>query len=107
MWTFNITEICFDKDVPWSGIFDASAFSIHATTNRFKSYSLMQLLFVRGMIIPIQHKVDWELIWRQKGEQIKKDNICKNLRINDNKYKVGDKVMLNNNAAYKYKGAHF
>ena len=34
--------------------------------------------------------------------QINKDNIRKNIKIVDHKYKVGDKFMLNNHVAYKY-----
>ena len=34
--------------------------------------------------------------------QINKDNIRKNNKTFDHDYKVGDKVMLANNAAYKY-----
>ena len=34
--------------------------------------------------------------------QINKDNICKNNKIVDHDYKVRDKFMLNNHAAYKF-----
>ena len=54
------------------------------------------------MILPIKHKVDWELIRQINQMQIIKDNIRKNNKVVDHNYKVGDKVMLNNHAAYKY-----
>ena len=54
------------------------------------------------MILPIKHKVDWELICQQKQTQISKDNIRKNIKRVDHDYKVGDKVILNNNADFKY-----
>ena len=38
--------------------------------------------------------------------QIIKDKIQKGSRIVDPRYKVGDKVMLNNNAAIKYENLH-
>ena len=38
--------------------------------------------------------------------QINKDNICKNNKRVDHDYKVGDKAMLTNNAAYKYETAY-
>ena len=37
-----------------------------------------------------------------KQIQINKDNIHKNIKILYHKYKVGDKFMIDNNAAYKY-----
>ena len=43
--------------------------------------------------------VDWELIHQRKQTQINKYNICENNKRVDHDYKVGDKVMLNNNAA--------
>ena len=46
--------------------------------------------------------MDSELICQQKQAQINKDNIRKNINRVDHDYKVGDKVMLNNSAAYKY-----
>ena len=54
------------------------------------------------MILPIQYKVDWELIRQQKYMQSNRYHIRENSKIVDHYYKVGDKVMLNNNDAYKY-----
>ena len=34
--------------------------------------------------------------------QINKDNICKNIKLVYHDYKVRDKIMLNNQTAYKY-----
>ena len=62
----------------------------------------VQLLFGRDMILPIKHNVDWELISQQNQAQINKYNIRGNIKIDDHTYNVGYKVMLNNNAAYKY-----
>ena len=50
------------------------------------------------MIIPIKHKGDQELTRHQKHTQINKDNIRKNRKLVEHDHKVGDKVMLNNNA---------
>ena len=54
------------------------------------------------MIIPIKHKVDWELICQKNQTQINKDNIRKNRNRVDHDYKVRDKVMITNHTAYKY-----
>ena len=47
--------------------------------------------------------MDQELIFHQNKAQINKDNIHKNIKSDDRDYKVGDKFVLNNNAACKYK----
>ena len=54
------------------------------------------------MVLPIKHKVDWELMRKRKHLQINKHNIRKKIKRDKNDYKVGDKFMLNNSAAYKY-----
>ena len=77
--------------------------AIISTTNRFKCYSPVQLIFGCDMIIPIDHKVDWEIIRQRNQAQINKDNIRENNKRVHHKYKVGYKVMLDNNFAYIYK----
>ena len=91
-----------DKNYPWTVILDAAAFVIHLTTSRQKGYSLGQLIFDRDVIIPKKHRVDWELIRKQKQTKINRDNACKNKHTVDYDYKVGDKVILLNHTAYKY-----
>ena len=54
------------------------------------------------MILPIKYKVDWELTSQRKQTQINKYNTRGNIKRVDHEYKVGDKVMLNNHAAYKH-----
>ena len=54
------------------------------------------------MILPIKHNVDWELIHQKNQTQINKDHICKNSKIVNCDYKVRDKLMLNNKAAFRY-----
>ena len=54
------------------------------------------------MILPIKHKVDWELISQKNQAQIIEDNIYENIKRDDHYYKVRDKVILTNNAGYKY-----
>ena len=80
----------------------AASFLIRSTTSRKKGYSLVQLIFGRDIILPIKHRVGWELIRHQKQTQINIDNACKNKHTDDYEYKVRDKVMLTNRTAYKY-----
>ena len=55
------------------------------------------------MILPIKHEVDWGLLLQLKKTQTNKYDIQKNNKRVDHDYKVGDKVMLVNNDAHKYK----
>ena len=59
-------------------------------------------MFGRDMILPIKHRVDWELIRQQKQTKLNRDNTRENKYIFDFDYKVRDKVMLNKHTAYKY-----
>ena len=80
----------------------AAEFSIHSTNSRQKGYSPSQLIFGRDIILPIKHRVDWELIRQQKQTQINRDNARENKYRLDYDYKVGDKVMVTDHTAYKY-----
>ena len=60
---------------------------------------MFQLVFGHDMIIPIKHKVDWELIRQRKHTEANKYNISENIKRADHDYEVGDRVMLNNNVA--------
>ena len=65
--TFNISKKNYvEKKDPWLGILYAEAFAICSTNKKQKVYILGQLVFGSDMIIPIKHKVDWELIHQQK-----------------------------------------
>ena len=73
--TYNITQTYIDKDDPWSGILAEAAFEIRSTTNRLKDYITGQFLSGRGIILPINLTMNWELIRQRKQMQINKDNI--------------------------------
>ena len=65
MCTFNIKETYVYKDDPWESILAAAAFVIFLTTNGLKGYIPGQLVFDCDIILPIKHKMDWELIRQQ------------------------------------------
>ena len=72
---FNISNKTYvDEDDPWTGIVSAEEFSILSTTNRQKGYSPGQLIFGREMILPIKHRVDFELICHRNHSKINKYN---------------------------------
>ena len=72
----------------------AAEFSIRSTNNRQKGYSPGQLIFGCDIIIPIKHRVDWELIRKRKQTLINRDNTQDNKHRVDYDYKVRDKFML-------------
>ena len=76
--TYNIKDTYIYEDDPWLGILAPVAFEICSTENRLEFYSPGQLVFGRGMILPIKHTSDWELIRQKNQEKINKDNIRKN-----------------------------
>ena len=92
-----------DEDDPWSGILSSEALSINSTANGLKGYSTFQLIFGYDIILPIKYTVDWELVRQKNQTQNNKDNIRENSKRVDHNYKVGDKVTLDNNSAFKYK----
>ena len=54
----------------------------------------MQLVFGRNSILNIKHVADWEHIWQRKQLQINHNNKRKNMRRDNHKYKVGDKILV-------------
>ena len=80
----------------------AAAFAILSTTSRQKGYSPGQLVFGRDIILPIKHRVDWDLIYQKKQTQINRNNACNNKHRVDYDYKVGDKFMLTDHTTYTY-----
>ena len=100
---FNIsTQTYVDKNDPWMVILGAAAFENFWTTNSQNIYSPGQLIFGRDMILPIKHRVDWELLRQQKQMQINKDNTLENGHRVDYDYKVGDNYIITKHTAYKY-----
>ena len=62
------------------GNFAAASLVFLSTTNGLKGYSQGQLVSGNDMVLPIKHKVYWELINQQKQTQINKCNIRKNIK---------------------------
>ena len=97
--TFNISQNYVDKNDPWTGILAVTVFAIVSTTNRQKGYNPGQYIFGRDMILPIKHRVDWELIRQKNQTQNNEYNIHENRHRVDYNYKVRDTVMLTKHTA--------
>ena len=48
-----------DEDNPWGGILAAVAYGVRATIYKTRQASLMQSVFCRDALMPIQHIADW------------------------------------------------
>ena len=94
MRTFNIQQTYVEKNNPWAGILVAAAFENFSTTNSQKGYCPGQLIFGRDIILPIKHRVGWELLRQQKQMQMIRDNTRKNRHRVEHEYKAGDNVIL-------------
>ena len=84
------------------GILPAEAFAVRYTVHTLKGYTPFQMVFVRGMTLPIKNTVNWKLIRQRKQAQTNYDNVHKNNNIVDHDFQVGDRFLLINNALYKY-----
>ena len=95
-WKENICQKRGRKD----GHFAAAVyFSIGSTKHCLKGCSQGQLVFDRHVIFPIKYNVNWELTRQKIQTQINKSNIHRDSKIFDQKYKVGDEVMIIINVA--------
>ena len=85
------------------GILAAADFVLQSTYHRTKYKSLGQIVFVRDMILPINHVAHWRYILQRKKTQINKDVYLENTTRNNHDYIVGYKVITRNRSAYTYK----
>ena len=73
--TFNIfIRTYVDEDDSWTSILAAAAFVLFSKTNTQKCYTPGQLIFGRDIILPIKHRVYWELINKQIQTKTNRDN---------------------------------
>ena len=69
-------------------------FDVRATYHTTLQASPMQLVFIRDSILNIKHVADWEHIRQRKQLRINHNNKRENMRRNNHKYKVGDKILI-------------
>ena len=70
------------------GILAAAAFALRSTYHRTRQKIPGQLVFVRDMILPINHVVDWGYICQRKQTQINKYIARENNNIIDHNYRL-------------------
>ena len=100
--TYNLHETYLYYYDPCMGILSEAAFVVCSMYHLNNGKSLVQLVFGRYIILPINHIADWKYIHQNKQAQIgKKTNPRKNTRIGHD-YRVGDQVMIRKHTAFKY-----
>ena len=89
--TFEVSNIV-NNDPLW-GIRAATMFAVHTTYHTTLQACPMQIVFSQDAILNINHVSDWEHIRKRKQLQINHNSKRKNMRRNNNQYKVGDKIL--------------
>ena len=98
--TFDVSNIV--NNYPWSGILAATMFAVLATYHTTLQASPMQLVFGRDSILNIKHVFDWEHIQQLKQLQMNHNKKQENMRRNNHRYKVGDKILVECKKFFKH-----
>ena len=60
--TFKLENNCMDEINEWAGILSATAFAMRSSIHTTLNATPGQLVFGHGMILNLQHQVDWQAI---------------------------------------------
>ena len=90
-----------DSDDLWLGILTAASFPMCSMYHTTLCATPGQLVFGRDMILNMQYLADLTVIKACMQQLIHKNNIIENSKHTPHQYKVGDKVMLENNHTQK------
>ena len=92
--TQNINKLNISKKGPWSDVLASVAYAIRSTYHTTLEATPAQLIYGRDMIYPIKFIAEWDVIAKNKQQQIDKNNLKENSGRVSYDYKVGDKVLL-------------
>jgi len=79
---------------PWGSFLAAAAFAICSTYHTTLKATPVQLVFSWDMILPIEVKTNWAMIYQQWQKQMVKNNNKENQARISHTCKVGDQVLL-------------
>ena len=91
-----------DDENQWDSILVSTMFALRATVYTTTHYTPVQLIFGCNSIINWCHKVNLEIIRKQKQDLINKGNEHENCNWMNYMYKQGDKVLLKNTCKRKF-----
>jgi hypothetical protein len=83
-----------DEKDPWGPLLSSSAYAIRSTFHTTLKATPGQLVFGRGMVLPIKIMADWGEIEQQRQKEMGCNNRRENASIISHDYNVGDKVLL-------------
>ena len=92
--TFELERQELSQTDPWGSFLAAAAFAICSTYHATLKATPAQLVFSWDMILPIEIKANWAMIYQQRQEQMIKNNNKENCAHISHTYKVGDQVLL-------------
>jgi hypothetical protein len=96
--TAEIDGTEMDEKDPSGPCLSSAAYAIHSTFHTTLKATPWQLVFVRDMLLPIKFMADWGAIEQQLQKEMGRDNRRENASRMSHDYKVGDKVLLKNQA---------
>jgi len=97
--TFKLENNCMDEINEWAGILSATAFAMRSSIHTTLNATPGQLVFGHGMILNLQHQVDWQAIKWHKQTVINKNNLKENSKRIPHTHGVGDKCLLEKDAS--------
>jgi hypothetical protein len=96
--TAEIDGMEMDEKDPWGPFLSSAAYAIHSTFHTTLKATPGQLVFGRDTVLPIKFMADWGAIEQQLQKEMGRNNRRENASIISHDYKVGDKILLKNQA---------
>jgi acyl-[acyl carrier protein]--UDP-N-acetylglucosamine O-acyltransferase len=87
-----------DEKYHWGPFLSSAAYAIHSTFHTTLKATPGQLVFGRDMVLPIKFMADWGAIEQQRQKEMGRNNRRENASRISHDYKVGDKILLKNQA---------
>ena len=92
--TYELEELEWDCDDPWSRILSNCAWAIRSTAHTIMEATPGQLVFGRDMLFDLSFKTKLRDIKRKRQDAIQHNNQRENSKRTHYEYKTGDKVLL-------------
>jgi hypothetical protein len=87
-----------DEKDPWGPFLASAAHAIRSTFHTTLKATPGQLVFGRDMVLPIKFMADWGPIEQQRQKEMVHNNRRENSSRISHDYKVGDKILIKNQA---------
>jgi hypothetical protein len=88
-----------DEKDHWGPFLPSAAYAIRSTLHTTLKATPGKLVFGRDMVLPIKFMADWGAIEQQRQKEMGRNNRRENASRISHDYKVGDKILLKNQAS--------